>query len=273
MSSPDPSPRVIHPTASVDPRAELGAVDIGPFAVIGPGVTLHDGVKVDAHGVVFGPTTVGEGTRIHSFACIGGDPQDLKYDGETTTLTIGRNNTFREYVTVNRGTVQGGGITQIGDDNLFMACSHVAHDCNIGSSCIFANSVGLAGHVVIQDRAVLGGLSAVHQFARIGRCAMIGGGAMVAQDVPPFTVAQGDRARLYGLNIIGLRRAGFDPASIEALRAAYRDLFGKGAPLRIAIERVRESQGDSAEVAELLGFLTGSSRGICRAAGQDPSSD
>jgi UDP-N-acetylglucosamine acyltransferase len=273
MSATETAQRTIHPTAVVDPRAELGAVTVGPFAVVGPGVILHDGVTLDAHAVVYGPTTIGDGTRIHAFACIGGDPQDLKYDGEQTSLSVGRNNTFREYVTVNRGTVGGGGTTVIGDDNLFMASSHVAHDCNIGSGCIVANSVALAGHVVIQDRAVLGGLSAVHQYARIGRCAMIGGGAMVAQDVPPFTVAQGDRARLFGLNIIGLRRAGFDATAIELLRGAYRDLFGKGAPLRLAIERVRASDGDAPEVAELLGFLSGSSRGVCRAAGQDTAQD
>jgi UDP-N-acetylglucosamine acyltransferase len=269
MSANDPTQRTIHPTAVVDPRAELGAVQVGPFAVIGPGVQLGDGVVVDAHGVVYGPTTVGEGTHIHAFACIGGDPQDLKYNGESTSLTIGRNNTFREYVTVNRGTAGGGGVTTIGDDNMFMASSHVAHDCSIGSGCILANSVGLAGHVVIQDRAVLGGLSAVHQHARIGRSAMVGGGAMVAQDVPPFTVAQGDRARLFGLNIIGLRRAGFDAEAINRLRGAYRDLFSKGVPLRIAVERARASHGDSPEVTELLDFLGESSRGICRAAGQD----
>ncbi len=273
MSANEIPQRTIHPTALVDPRAELGAVQVGPFSVVGPGVQLHDGVVVDAHAVIYGPTTVGGGTRIHAFACIGGDPQDQKYGGEVTRLNIGRNNVFREYVTVNRGTEGGGGVTEIGDDNLFMACAHVAHDVRIGNGCVLANSVGLAGHVVIQDRAVLGGLSAVHQFARIGRCAMIGGGAMVAQDVPPFTVAQGDRARLFGLNILGLRRAGFDAQAIERLRGAYRDLFSKGRPLRIAIERVWASEGEHSEVAELLGFLSGSSRGICRAAGQDPATD
>ena len=273
MSASETPQRTIHPTAVVDPRAELGAVTVGPFAVIGAGVQLHDGVVIDAHAVLYGPTVIGSGTRVHAHACLGGDPQDLKYDGEPTSLSIGRNNTFREYVTVNRGTVSGGGVTEIGDDNLFMACSHVAHDCHVGSGCIVANSVGIAGHVVLQDKAVLGGLSAIHQYARIGRCAMVGGGAMVAQDVPPFTVAQGDRARLFGLNIIGLCRAGFDPEAIERLRAAYRELFSKGAPLRIAVERVRVGDGDAPEIAELLGFLSGSSRGICRAAGQDPAAD
>ncbi len=273
MSSVPDTSRRIHPTAVIDPRAELGAVEVGPFAVIGAGVQLHDGAQIGPHAVVYGPTIIGAGSKVHAFACIGGDPQDLKYDGESTSLVIGRNNTFREYVTINRGTVQGGGVTEIGDDNLFMACSHVAHDCRVGNGCVVANSVGLAGHVILQDGAVLGGLSAVHQFARVGRRAMVGGGAMVAQDVPPFMVAQGDRARLYGLNIIGLRRAGFGTEATQKLRHAYRELFSKGTPLRIAIERVRASDGDVSEVVELLDFLSETSRGICRAAGPNTVSD
>ncbi len=273
MSPESAHSRRIHRTAVVDPRAELGAVEVGPFAVIGAGVQLADGVEIGPHAVIYGPTTLGAGSKVHAFACIGGDPQDLKYDGEPTSLRIGEDNTFREYVTINRGTVQGGGVTEIGDGNLFMACSHLAHDCKVGSGCIIANSVGIAGHVELQDGAVLGGLAAIHQFARVGRCAMVGGGAMVAQDVPPFMVAQGDRARLYGLNIIGLRRAGFGSEATAKLRHAYRELFSKGTPLRIAIERVRESDGDVPEVVELLDFLAGSSRGICRAARPNPASD
>lgn len=258
----------IHPTAVVDPAAEIGDVEIGPFAVIGPGVKLEDGVVVMAHAVVIGPTSIGAGTRIHPHATVGGDPQDLKYKGESSSLEIGRDNVIREYVTINRGTEVGGGVTRIGDSNLLMANSHVAHDCQVGSHCIFANSAAVAGHAQIQDRAVLGGLSGVHQHARIGRCAMVGAGAMASLDVPPFTIANGDRARLYGLNIIGLKRAGFNQSSISVLRDAYRELFGGTAPLRMAAERLRERY-DQPEVHELARFIEGSVRGVCRSAGSE----
>ncbi|MCB9759353.1 MAG: acyl-ACP--UDP-N-acetylglucosamine O-acyltransferase [Alphaproteobacteria bacterium] len=261
----------IHPTAVVDPSAELGDVEIGAFAVIGPDVVLEDGVVVGAHVVITGPTRVGARTRIHPFASIGGDPQDLKYAGERTALELGTDNLIREYVTMNRGTAGGGGVTRVGDHNLFMASSHVAHDCQVGSHCVFANSVAIAGHVEIQDRVVLGGLAGVHQYARIGRCAMVGAGAMASLDVPPFTIAQGDRARLYGVNIIGLRRAGYETALIEVLRSTYRELFGGAAPLRMAAERVREAYHDVPEVVELANFVQGSVRGICRSAGNDPA--
>ena len=262
----------IHKTAIVDSSAELGDVEIGPYAVVGPGVQLRDGVVLDAHAIVHGATVLGEGCRVHSFACLGGDPQDLKYEGEKSRLVVGRENRFREYVTVSRGTGSGDALTRIGDHNLFMASSHVGHDCQIGSHCVFANSVALAGHVEVQDHAVLGGLAGVHQNGRIGRHAMLGAGAMAAQDVPPFTIAQGDRARLFGLNIIGLRRGGFDDDMMTGLREAYRELFGKGVPLRIALERVRETLGSQEEVAEMVRFIEHSRRGICRAARVDTPS-
>ena len=259
----------IHPTAIVDPAAELGDVEIGPYAIIGPEVQLADGVVVGAHAVIEGPTRVGARTRIHPFACLGGAPQDLKYAGERSSLEIGQDNVIREYVTLHRGTAGGGLVTRVGNHNLFMANSHVAHDCVVGDHCVFANSVAIAGHVVVQDRAVLGGLAGVHQHARIGRCAMVGAGAMVALDVPPFTIAQGDRARLFGLNIIGLRRAGYDIGVIGRLRQAYRELFGGTAPLRMAAERVRETWAEDAEVSELAAFVESSVRGVCRAAGSE----
>ncbi len=262
----------IHPTAVVDPAAELGDVEIGPFAVIGPDVQLQDGVVVMAHAVLIGPTTVGAGTRIHPHATIGGDPQDLKYRGEQSRLEVGCDNVIREYVTINRGTELGGGVTRIGDSNLFMANSHVAHDCQIGSHCVFANSAAVAGHAIIHDRAVLGGLSGVHQHARIGRCAMVGAGAMASLDVPPFTIANGDRARLYGLNIIGLKRAGFTADTISLLRNAYRELFGGTAPLRMAAERLRERY-DADEVHELARFVEASTRGVCRSAGYEDQTE
>jgi UDP-N-acetylglucosamine acyltransferase len=260
----------IHPTAIVEEGAQLAPdVRIGPYAVIGAYVQLGEGVEVGAHAVVTGHTTVGAGTRIFPHAALGGEPQDLKYAGEPTRLDIGARNTFREFTTASCGTGQGGGVTRIGDDNLFMAYSHVAHDCTIGDHCVLANSVALAGHVVVGDRVVLSGLVAVHQFARVGRCAMVGGGGMVAQDVPPFMIAQGDRARLYGLNIVGLRRAGLDADTVAALKRAYREIFGQGRPLRIGMEHAREQFRDVPEVAELLQFIEASSRGVCRAAGDD----
>lgn len=259
----------IHPTAIIHPSAELGEVEIGPYAVIGAGVVLEDGVQIGAHVVVDGPTRVGARTRIFPFAAVGGDPQDLKYKGEHSALEIGTDNLIREYVTINRGTAAGGGVTRVGDHNLFMANSHIAHDCTIGSWCVFANSAAVAGHVEVQDRVVLGGLSGVHQHARIGRCAMLGAGAMASLDVPPFTIAQGDRARLYGVNIIGLRRAGYDSRLMEVLRSTYRDLFGGAAPLRMAAERVREAFPDIPEVVEMANFVLGAHRGVCRSAGYD----
>ncbi|RME28527.1 MAG: acyl-ACP--UDP-N-acetylglucosamine O-acyltransferase [Deltaproteobacteria bacterium] len=262
----------IHPTAIIDPQAELAAsVDVGPYAIIGPGVVLHDDVIIGAHAVVTGPTVIGARTRVHPHAVLGEDPQDKKYAGEDTRLIIGEDNVFREFSTANRGTVQGGGETRIGDGNLFMAYSHVAHDCLVGSHCVFANCASLAGHVEIQDGAVLGGLSGVHQFTRVGRCAMVGGGGMVAQDVPPFTIAQGDRARLFGLNIVGLRRNGYRLPTIQALRAVYRELFNQGTPLRIALEQVREVYADTPEVMEMVDFIETSRRGVCRAVGPEPA--
>jgi UDP-N-acetylglucosamine acyltransferase len=261
----------IHPTAIVEPKAQLGReVEIGPFSWVRDGATLGDGVVLGAHCVVGGGTTIGEGTRVYHHAVLGEDPQDKKYRGEPTRLEIGAHNVFREFTTVSRGTDGGGGLTRIGDHNLFMAYSHVAHDCRVGSHCVFANSVNLAGHVEIQDAVVLGGLVGVHQHSRIGRCAMVGGGGMAAQDVPPFTIAQGDRARLFGLNIVGLRRNGYSLEVITALKGAYRELFNQGLPLRIALEQVREVYAEVAEVAEVVRFIEGSTRGICRSAGADP---
>jgi UDP-N-acetylglucosamine acyltransferase len=255
-----------HPTAIIDPAATLGDVTVGPFAIIGPDVTLADGVVVGAHCVLEGPLSVGEGTVLHPHVVLGGAPQDKKHDPAVrTTLTIGARNVFREFTTAHRGTSGGRGATTIGDDNYFMANSHVAHDCVVGSGTMFANSAAVAGHVTVEDGAILGGLCAIHQHCRIGRLAMVGGGAMCAQDVPPFTMAQGDRARLYGLNIIGLRRAGFDIDAVAELKDAWRMLFVDGLPKRVALSRAAEAHPDSAVVAELVAFLQRSERGVCRA--------
>lgn len=257
----------IHETAIIDPGAELGDVEIGPYAVIGPAVKLADGVVVEAHAVLQGATSVGSGTRVGPHAVLGGPPQDRKHDGSETRLEIGRDNVFREFTTAHRGSSSGRGLTVIGDDNYFMANSHVAHDCTVGSGCMFANSAAIGGHVEIGDQVILGGLVGVHQHARVGRLAMIGGGGMAAQDVPPFTLAQGDRARLFGLNVIGMRRAGFDLAVVSALKNAWRTLFTSGLPVRHAMARARDEHGDVAQVAELVDFLATSERGVCRAAG------
>jgi UDP-N-acetylglucosamine acyltransferase len=255
----------IHPTAIVEAGARLGDVEIGPYAIIGPSVELHDGVVVGPHAVVHGDTVVGARTVVGPHAVLGGPPQDKKHDPrQASRLVVGQGNVFREFSTAHCGSSTGRGETRIGDDNYFMASSHVAHDCVVGSGTMFANSAAIAGHVEVGDGAVLGGLCAVHQFARIGRLAMIGGGAMCAQDVPPFSIAQGDRARLYGLNILGLRRGGLSDEAITSLKEAWRTLFVSDLPRRIAQSRVAESS-EVPEVGELLEFLASSTRGVCRA--------
>ena len=262
----------IHPTAIVDPAATLAdGVKVGPYAIVGAHVSLSEGVTIGSHAIVSGPTQLGEECQVYPHAVIGGDAQDKKFKGEKAFLTIGRRNIFREFTTINRGT--DGGSTSIGDDNLFMAYAHVAHDAVIGNHCVFANSANIAGHVRIEDNVVLGGLVGVHQYCRIGRCAMVGGGGMAAQDVPPFTIGQGDRARLFGLNIVGLRRNGFSLEVVNALKGAYRELFHQGLPLRIALEQVREVYAEVPEVTELVAFIEASTRGICRSAGTDPSAN
>jgi UDP-N-acetylglucosamine acyltransferase len=257
----------IHPTAVVHPEAVLGDVQIGPYAVVGPGVTLADGVVVGAHATIERDTQVGPRTVIGSHAALGGPAQDRKHDEAIpTTLVVGADNVFREFTTAHRGSSGGTRTTVIGDRNYFMANSHVAHDCVIGSDTTFANSAAVAGHVQVHDGAILGGLAAVHQHCRVGRLAMIGGGAMCSQDVPPFALAQGDRARLYGLNILGLKRAGLDDATVSTLKDAWKLLFMSDLPWRTAIQQVEEQNGQAdGPLRELLVFLQGSTRGVCRA--------
>lgn len=255
----------VHSTAVVDKRAVRGDVEIGPFAVIEAGVTLEDGVVIGPHAVVREGTHVGAGSRVDAHVVLGGAPQDTGHDpGQETRLVIGEGCVFREFSTAHRGSSTGRGLTEIGARTLLMANSHVAHDCRVGDDVVFTNSAAIAGHVEIGDGAILGGLCAVHQHARIGRLAMVGGGAMCAQDVPPFSVAQGDRARLYGLNIIGLRRAGVGADDIAALKEAWGTLFNRGLPKQDAIRRVEERFGRVNEVRELLDFMRGSRRGVCR---------
>ena len=256
-----------HPTAIVDPSAQLGEdIRVGPYAIIEAGAIIGDGCSIGAHSIIRSGCRLGQGNIIHPHVVLGGPPQDQKYQGEDTLLQIGENNVFREFFTANRGTVQGGGCTRIGSHNLLMTCSHVAHDCQLGDHIVMANSVALAGHVVINDHAVLGGLSAVHQHVRIGESALVGGGAMIAQDLPPYCIAQGDRARLHGLNRIGLRRRGFSRHCIDQLHQAYRILFLSDLSRSSALTKITDShEFTSLELSKMIEFIRSSRRGICKA--------
>lgn len=254
----------IHQLAVVHEGARIEEdVSIGPFAVIGENVTLGKGCKIGAHVVIDGWTEIGEGCEFYTGAVIGSPPQDLKYQGEKTRLIIGNSCVFREYVTVNRGTAGGGGVTTLGDHCLMMAYSHVAHDCYVGTHAILANCVALSGHVTIEEYAIVGGLSGIHQFVRIGAHCMIGGCSAVAQDIPPYMMASGDRAKVYGLNSIGLKRRDFSPESIKALHRAHRILFRSKATVKHAIEKVKEEIQGCPEVDHLVEFIEASERGIC----------
>jgi UDP-N-acetylglucosamine acyltransferase len=227
-------------------------------------VRIGAGTRIQHHASILGPTEIGRDNRIFPFASVGTGPQDIGYRGEPTRLEIGDRNILREFVTLNRGTTKGGGVTRIGDDNFFMAYSHVAHDCHIGNSVIMSNCASLAGHIRIDDHAILGGLVAVHQWARVGRLALVGGLSGASKDIPPFTMAYGARAELYGLNILGLKRHGFTEDQITDLKKAYRILFRSGLTLKKALEEVERQTPDSAEVEELVTFIKTSKRGICR---------
>jgi UDP-N-acetylglucosamine acyltransferase len=256
----------IHPTAIIEPGASIGAdVAIGPYCCVGADVTLGDRVQLYSHIVVAGRTEIGDDTRVFPFASIGHPPQDLKYKGEPSTLVVGRNNVIREHVTMNPGTEGGGMVTRVGDGCLFMVGSHVAHDCKIGDQVIMANNATLGGHVEIGDFAILGGLSAVHQFVRIGRHAMIGGMSGVEQDVIPYGSVMGDRARLSGLNIVGLKRRGFSRENIHALRTAYRLLFAQEGAFAERLDDVVEMFENNETVMEIVSFMrAASSRGVCQ---------
>lgn len=256
---------MIHPTAIVHPGARIAeGVEIGPYAIIGENVSLGAGTWVGPHAVVEGWTEIGRDNRIFQFASVGAAPQDLKFHGEKTYLRIGDRNTVREFVTLHRGTQSGGEETVIGDDNLFMAYAHVAHDCHVGSHVILANGGTLAGHVVVDDFAILGGLSAVHQFSRVGCHVMISGGAMVTQDIPPYTIAQGDRATTVGINIVGLKRRGFTEDAIRAIKQAYKIVFRSGLRLEDALARIEGELGEGPELAVFVDFIRNSQRGIAR---------
>jgi UDP-N-acetylglucosamine acyltransferase len=255
----------IHDTAIVDPSAELDHdVEVGPFCIIHKGVRMERGSRLLSHVVVEGDTHIGENCTIHPFSSIGLPPQDLKYKGENTRLVIGRGNIIREYTTVHRASVGGDGVTAIGDNNFFMAYVHIAHDCKIGSNVIMANAATLAGHVLVEDHAVIGGLVAVHQFTRIGRYAMVGGFSGIGQDIPPYMVASGARAKLFGPNTIGLKRHGFSDATVNGIKKAYKILFREKRTLKDALKKIQDDVPVTDEIIHLIEFIEKNKRGICR---------
>ena len=264
---PGPLGVTIHPTALVDRAAVLGRdVRIGPFCTVGPDVTIEDGATLVSHVVVDGHTRIGAGAILFPFCTVGMAPQDLKYKGEPTRCDIGARTQIREHCTIHRGTATGRGLTSVGDDCMLMAVAHVAHDCNLGDNVIVANNVLMGGHVSIGDHTVIGGAAAIHQFVRIGRAAMIGGVSGVEGDVIPFGSVIGNRARLAGLNVIGLKRRGFEKAAIMSLRAAFKTLFKDEGVFAARLAETRAAFGEDPLVAEVLAFIDGDShRGLIRA--------
>lgn len=256
---------MIHPSAVIDTRAELASdVSVGPYAVIEGEVSIGEGTTIGAHAVLKGPTRIGRDNRIFQFCSLGEEPQDKKYAGEPTRLEVGDGNVFREYCTVNRGTVQDTGVTRIGDHNWIMAYVHVAHDCRVGDHVIFANGTSLAGHALIEDHVILGGFSLVHQFCRIGTHAFSAMGSAIPKDVPPFVMVSGNFAEPHGLNIEGLRRHGFGKENVATLRRAYKILYRQGLSLEQAKTELKVLAETTPEVGTLLTFLEGSQRGILR---------
>lgn len=257
----------IHPTAIIHSGAELGSdVVIGPYCVVGADVRIANGTTLGPYVSIQGGTSIGENCRCYGHASIGADPQDLKYKGEPTRLEIGERNVFREFVTINRGSAHGGGLTRIGNDSLFMAYSHVAHDAQVGDRVIFANAATLAGHVTVGDHAQIGAFSAVHQFCRVGPHAFIGGFSVVTRDALPYikTVGPRNEAKIYGLNTIGLQRQGIPERSIEELKRAYRILFRSQLNAGDALARVHEEKWTAPEVTVLIEFMESSKRGFIR---------
>lgn len=256
----------IHPTAVVDPSAQLAdGVVVGSFAVIGAGVEIASGTTVGAAAQIQGPAKIGRDNRIHGHACIGFDPQDTTYKGEETRLEIGDRNHFRELCTIQRGTVKGGGVTRIGDDNLFMVYTHVAHDCQVGNRTIFANNATLAGHVEVHDFASISAFTSIHQFCRVGRHAYVGGYSVITQDALPFVKTVGVKPACYGLNRIGLERKGVPAETIERLEVAVRRLTRSKQPLAEVLAGLREELAGDADVAYLVDFVESAQRGVIRA--------
>jgi len=257
---------IIHPTAIIDPDAQIGAdVVIGPYCVISDKVVIGDGCQLQNHVTVSGPTTIGRNNRFYPYASIGQQTQDLKYAGEPTYLEVGDENVFREFCTVNRGTLPGSK-TAIGSHNNFLAYSHIAHDCIVGSHVIFSNNGTLAGHVIVEDHVILGGLTAVHQFCRLGKHAITGGCSKIVQDVVPYTIADGNPARARGVNMVGMQRNGASEEQIRAVRQSYKMLYRSKLNISQALEAIRGEGGElTAEVAHIVAFVESSQRGITTA--------
>ena len=255
----------IHPTAIIAPDAQLGeGVEIGAYSIIGADVKIDKNTVIGPHTVIDDYTQIGEGCRIFQFCSIGAPPQDLKFGGEKTQVIIGNFNTIREFATIHRATSADIGVTIIGDHNLLMAYTHVAHNCKLGNHIIMSNTAGLAGHVQVEDYAIISPLSGVHQFCHLGAHSIIGGASAVVKDVPPYTTAVGNHAKLFGLNLIGLKRRGFPEQTIQALKKAYRIIFRSQLLLNVAIKKVESEIEDFPEVKHLLKFIKESKRGVCR---------
>ncbi|MDO8785834.1 MAG: acyl-ACP--UDP-N-acetylglucosamine O-acyltransferase [Syntrophales bacterium] len=255
----------IHPTAIVSPHARLEEeVEVGPYTIIGADVHIGKNTIIGPHVVVEDHTDIGEECRISQFSSLGGAPQDLKFKGEKTRLIIGNHNTIREFVTINRATSADIGMTIIGDHNLLMAYCHVAHNCKLGNSIVMANAATLAGHIHVEDYAIIGGLTGVHQFTRIGAHCIIGGASAVTRDVPPYVMVAGNHAKPYGLNLIGMKRRGFKEETIKALKEAYRLIYRSSLLLSVAIEKIKNEFADTPEVRHFVDFIQKSERGIIR---------
>ncbi|MDQ6964607.1 MAG: acyl-ACP--UDP-N-acetylglucosamine O-acyltransferase [Mariprofundales bacterium] len=261
----------IHPTAIVSPGAEIASgVSIGPYSIVGGAVQLGAGSVLESHVVLSGRIRIGEGNRFFPFSSAGLEPQDLKYRGEPSEVVIGDGNTIREHVTIHAGTEGGGMVTRIGDNNLLMAYSHVAHDCLLGSNIVLANGATLAGHVTIDDSAIVGGLTAIHQFLRIGRLAMIGGMSGIVKDVPPFTmIAGGYRPGLAGLNVVGLRRAGFDSERIATFKQVYRLLFQRDMAQQERVAAAQDMAADDVDMVTMINFVVEAKRGVTQPRGDE----
>jgi len=256
---------MIHPTAIVDSKADLGSdVDIGAYSIIAPNVQIGSGTVIGPHVVIRPYVEIGPDCHIYQYASIGEIPQAIKFQGEETHVKIGRGSVLREFVTINRGTEFGGGTTEVGEENFLMAYVHIAHDCKTGRNVIMANNATLAGHIVIEDFVTVGGLVAIHQFVRIGDYAYIGGKSAVVKDIPPYVIAAGDRAKLHGLNSVGLKRQGFSQETLSCLKKAYRIIFRIGLTQNEAIERVKAEVEQVPEVAHFIQFIKSSQRGITR---------
>lgn len=256
---------MIHPTAIIDSRAELADdVSIGPYTVIGADVSIASGTIIGPHVVIKGPTSIGKQNRIYQFSSVGEDPQDKKYASEITQLIIGDRNTIREFTTLHRGTQQDHGLTQIGNDNLFMAYTHVAHDCVIGDHVIMANGASLAGHVRLNSHAILGGFTLVHQFTQIGQYSFAAMGSAITQDVPPFIMVGGRPTRPHGINSVGMERNGISAEDIRLIRKAYKMIYKMNLRLEDAIDQMEDIAGDSNEVSVMVSFLRNVTRGILR---------